>query len=465
MPAFRRNFGFPHAGAGAGAETTKKRRNSACRSRNSANFRRDISSSADADSEEPLNGALQPEKDEIMRQIYEGNLDDERSADTRRVYRLVEKMFLKQDAILRRLNQPQFSSGGTNSSSSGSGGSSTGAGLSSGGGSSNSGSSQPAGDSTPNNTRRPRVSPHQLPGIINWDQGIPCTEPAGRQPREARRILIQRELRSLIMSLLKVESYKPPLPLAPPEARFPTLENFGFRWEEKERSIFNMLAGKLVVEQLCRTWKHSQLSKEEKDELPDMTQEHIRYLCRTHNDALKPDAQTLKKARLRNASASSRRQTLYENRLRVLDRFPDALMRHRHLIIRLGLQGTSSDEEDPTQPKVYLIKRHQELLTRVQVLKSQLDLVYNLWFKGPGSRGSQVHARIPSDKVSERPIKVTGLPVTCLNRAWLRSLSAPEREFYRFEGHIYDYSFPNELLKRDIGRAPCSIDLSEDEVE
>ncbi|QRW03519.1 hypothetical protein RhiLY_02518 [Ceratobasidium sp. AG-Ba] len=160
-------------------------------------------SSADADSEEPLNGALQPEKDEIMRQIYEGNLDDERSADT-------------------------FSSGGTNSSSSGSGGSSTGAGLSSGGGSSNSGSSQPAGDSTPNNTRRPCVSPHQLPGIINWDQGIPCTEPAGRQPREARRILIQRELRSLIMSLLKVESYKPPLPLAPPEARFPTLENFGF---------------------------------------------------------------------------------------------------------------------------------------------------------------------------------------------------------------------------------------------
>ncbi|QRV80001.1 hypothetical protein RhiJN_08016 [Ceratobasidium sp. AG-Ba] len=238
------------------------------------------------------------------------------------------------------------------------------------------------------------------------------------------------------MSLLKVESYKPPLPLAPPDARFPTLENFGFRWEEKERSIFNMLAAKLVVEQFCRTWKHSQLSKAETDELPDMTQEHIRYLCRTHIDALKPDAQTLKRARLRNASASSRRQT-----------------------------GTSSDEEDPTHPKVYLIKRHQELSTRVQVLKSQLDLVYNLWFKGPGSRGSQVHARVPSDKVSERPMKVTGLPVTCLNRAWLRSLSAPEREFYRFEGHIYDYSFPVELLKRDIGRTPCSIDLSEDEAE
>ncbi|QRV80002.1 hypothetical protein RhiJN_08017 [Ceratobasidium sp. AG-Ba] len=38
--------------------------------------------SADAHSEDPFHGALQPEKDEIVRHIYEGNLDDERSADT-----------------------------------------------------------------------------------------------------------------------------------------------------------------------------------------------------------------------------------------------------------------------------------------------------------------------------------------------------------------------------------------------
>ncbi|KAG8694697.1 hypothetical protein FRC08_008316 [Ceratobasidium sp. 394] len=401
---------------------------------------------------EALDGAFLQEKDEIMQKLYEGNLEDENSPDMRRMYRLVEKVFLKQDAILRRLHQPRSAPDGANSSSP----------------PESSGSLRPGGGPTPNGNRPPRTSPHHPPKKVNWDQNVPCTEQAGRQPRLARRVLIQKEIRLLIMRLLNVKTNQPPLPLAPVDARFPTIENFGIRWEEKERSIFNMLTANVVVEQLCRTWKHNPLlSKSEQEEMPDMVREHIRYLCRIHNNELKPDAPTLKKVQLKNASASSRRQTvlfkLYESRLKVLDRFPDALMKHRNLIIRLGLQGTSSDEEDPVRPKVYLIKQHKELSSRVQVLKSKLDLVYNLWFKGPGSKGSQMHIRVPSEMVSNRALKLDGLPITCLNRAWLRSLSDPEREFYGFEGHVYDYSFPDELLKRSVGRTPGEIVVSEDE--
>ncbi|KAG9095148.1 hypothetical protein FS749_010980 [Ceratobasidium sp. UAMH 11750] len=404
-------------------------------------------SNAGTANHDDLEGVCQPEKDEIMRNLYEGNIEDENSPDMQQMYRLVEKVFLKQDAILRGLRQPRSTPNGGNGSSQ--------PGV---------GSSQPgSGSSGPSGGRPPRTSPHQPPKKVNWDQTIPSTEPAGRQPRLARRILIQKEIRLLIMHLLKLKTYKPPFPPAPVDARFPTTDTFGIRWDEKERSIFNMLAVNVVVEEICRAWQHDRLTPSEKEEMPDMVREHIRYLCRIHNNALKPDALTLKKVQLKSASASSRRQTLYESRLKVLDRFPDALTKHCNLIIRLGLQGTSSDEEDPTQQKVYLIKRHKELSSRVQVLKSKLDLVYNLWFKGPGSRGSQMHVRVPSNKVSERPIKVEGLPITCLNRAWLRSLSAPEREFYQFEGHLYDYSFPDELLNRNVGRTPNSIVLSEDE--
>ncbi|KAG8775947.1 hypothetical protein FRC12_001179 [Ceratobasidium sp. 428] len=403
-----------------------------------------------ADADDALDGACQREQDEIMKNLYEGNLEDENGPDMRQMYRLVEKVFLKQDAILRGLRQSRSAPNGGNGSSQ-----------------PGNGSSQPAPGTGPSSNQPPRTSPHQPPKKVNWDQGVPSTEPAGRQPRLARRVLIQKEIRLTIVGLLKLDTTKPkpPLPLPAAEIRFPTAENFGIRWEEKEQSMFNLLAAKLVVEQVCRAWKHARLTQAEKEELPAMVREHIRYMCRIHINALKPDAQAIKKIQLKNASAASRRQTLYESRLKVLDRFPE-LMKHRNLFIRLGLQGTSSDEEDPNQPKVYLIKRIKELSTRVQILKSKIDKVYILWLKGAGTKGSQMHCRVSSDKVSERSINVEGLPITCLNRAWFRSLSAPERDFYHFEAHVYDYSFPDELLDRRVtGRTPDSIVMSEDDAD
>ncbi|KAG9123434.1 hypothetical protein FRC07_014951, partial [Ceratobasidium sp. 392] len=353
------------------------------------------------DTNNALDGACQREQDEIMKNLYEGNLEDENSPDMQQMYCLVEKVFLKQDAILCGLRQPR------SAPNSGNGPSQPGNGL-----------SQPTPGTGSSSNQPPRTSPHQPPKTVNRDQGIPSTEPAGRQPRLARRVLIQKEIRLTIVGLLKLNTTKPkpPLPLPAAEIRFPTAENFGIRWEEKERSMFNLLAAKLVVEQVCRAWKHAQLTQAEKEELPAMVREHIRYMCRIHINALKPNAQAIKKIQLKGASVASWRQT-------VLDWFPE-LMKHQNLFIRLGLQGTSSNEEDPNQPKVYLIKRIKELSTRVHILKSKINKVYILWLKGAGTKGSQMHCRVPSDKVSKRLIKVEGLLVTCLNRAWFRSLSA-----------------------------------------
>ncbi|KAG8708238.1 hypothetical protein FRC08_000048 [Ceratobasidium sp. 394] len=383
------------------------------------------------------------ERDEIIQKLYEGNTDNDNSADMRQMCRLLTRMFQKQDAILKGLQQSRPTPGGSTGPPRGSG-------------------AAPLGDSgatptenfdagsTPDHDQPPRVSPYSLPNQVNWDQGVAYTQPAGRQPRLARRILLLKEIRATIMKLLGCKDYKPPLPAPPANSHFPTADNFGIRWEEKEKSLFNRLAANVVVEQFIRNWEGSELTASERDGLPRMVTEHIRYLCRIQNDSGKPDAASLKKAALLQASSSSRRQTLYNNRLKVLDHFPGALGKHRHLIVRLGLPGTSSDEEDPDHLKVFLIRRQKELSSKVQVLKriSKLDLV---------------HARVASDKVSKRPLNVEGLPVTCLNRAWVRSLSAPEREFYRFEPHDYDYTFPDALLKHTNGRTPDDIIMSEEE--
>jgi hypothetical protein len=76
-----------------------------------------------------------------------------------------------------------------------------------------------------------------------------------------------------------------------------------------------------------------------------------------------------------------------------------------------------------------------------------------------------MHTRIPSEKVSTRDFRIAGLPVTCMSRVWLQSLTPPEREFYEFLPHQYNYAFPNALLKRNIGRHPDTIAVSDGEDE
>ncbi|KAG8729751.1 hypothetical protein FRC10_003477 [Ceratobasidium sp. 414] len=225
------------------------------------------------------------------------------------------------------------------------------------------------------------------------------------------------------------------------------------------------MAAKVAAQQVQKDAASERLTASEIEELPGMVSEHLRHLCRTYKNSVRPNAEELQQAELKRASASSRRSTLYESRLKIIDHFPSSLGKHRRLILGLGLDGTSSDEEDPDRPNAYWIKRRPELSSKVQVIKSKLDLAYSLWCKGPGTKGSQMHARYPSDKVSTREVEFVDLPITCFSRTWLLSLTEEEKEFYQFGAHQYDYSFPDGLLRRNNGRKPEDIVMSDDDEE
>ncbi|KAG8688444.1 hypothetical protein FRC09_012908 [Ceratobasidium sp. 395] len=319
--------------------------------------------------------------------------------------------------------------------------------------------------------KRPRPSPPKPRETVNWDQEVPCTLPAGRDSREDRRNTLLAMVRKVIAELIgHVDKTKPRPPSPPTNVKFPTVNAFYIRWEETEKSMFNRLAAGIAVDHILENNEDANFTEAETADLPAMVAEHIRYLCREVRKANRPGAREQKKADLKRAGAQSRRQTsnawtfeLYECRLKVIDRFPTSLGKHRNFIVQLGLEGTSSDEEDPTNRKTYLVRRRPELSSKVQILKAKLDLLYALFFKGPGTRGSQLHIREMSDKVSTRRYVPHGLPVSCLSRPWYNQLEEPEREFYGFADYEYDFTFPDALLARKVGRTPDQIPGSESE--
>ncbi|KAG9123876.1 hypothetical protein FRC07_013672 [Ceratobasidium sp. 392] len=212
--------------------------------------------------------------------------------------------------------------------------------------------------------------------------------------------------------------------------------------------MFNRLAAGIAIDHIKEKWADKKFTEAEIADLALMVPEHIRYLCRKVKKENRSDAAERKKAELKRASAASRRKTIYESRLKVI-----------------GVDGTSLDEEDPERKGVYLIRRRPELSTKVQVLNSQLDKVYGLYIKGPGTRGSQIHTREPSNIESTRRYTAEGLPVSCLSRRWYKSLSAPEQEFYGFVDFELDFTFPKDLLDWKTSRTPDDIVMSEDEVD
>ncbi|KAG8779701.1 hypothetical protein FRC12_023932 [Ceratobasidium sp. 428] len=300
----------------------------------------------------------------------------------------------------------------------------------------------------------PQPSPPEPRPLPKWDQTVPCTIPAGRKSRTKPRVRLTRFVRKTLLTLLNRPTRTSPLPPLPADdVRYPTLDKYSIRFDQSETSIFNQMAANIAALKIRRDYP-GKLTKSMADGIADMVTSHIRYLCRCYKSELKDDANELRAVRLKRASANSRAHTLYESRLKIIDRFPNELGKHRALIVHLGIEGTSSDEEEPGPPeqRSYRVKRRVELSSKVKKLKNKLDMAYNIWYKGRGSKGSPMHLRRPSDKLSDRPFMIEGLPITCISRSWYRSLSKPKRGFYQFVPHDYDFSFPDELLRRpDVG--------------
>ncbi|KAG8716799.1 hypothetical protein FRC08_008778 [Ceratobasidium sp. 394] len=277
----------------------------------------------------------------------------------------------------------------------------------------------------------------------SWDQDEDylCTD--SPRHREKQRVALSGYIRLILGQRLKLKDAKSPLPhRPPPEIAAPTTAGFYIKWNESEKSEFNAIAARIVALQVVADYP----SLCDLDEIHDMVTLHIKYLRARYRRQTNPVYIAKESQRLRSASAGTRKRTLYNHRLAIINAIP-VLARHGRLIETLGLEGTSSDEEDSTRPGVYIIKRRKELSPQLNHMKGQLDLAYSIHFKGPGSKGNQVRKRVEKGLVSNRRFQVEGLPLSCMNPSWLSTLSTLRKDMYHFCDVQYDFTFPEELLQ------------------
>ncbi|QRV74464.1 hypothetical protein RhiJN_02478 [Ceratobasidium sp. AG-Ba] len=298
----------------------------------------------------------------------------------------------------------------------------------------------PGGSKRKNHNRDPKSE---------WVQDNDFVVTDGPQRRDEDRVLLSACIRLIIDELLNVNDTNRLPPGPPPEVAAPTAAAFYLKWDESQKSEFNATAARIVAKRVVDDY--SELVKcaegvEDIDDVFDLVTEHIKYLRTCFRRQNVPKVTAKEPQRHRSTNATSRKHTLYKHRLKIIDAVP-ALARHGRLIEQLGIEGTSSDEET-ARKGTYHVKRKKQLSSKVQHLKKQLDQAYAIRYKGPGSKGSQLRRRIDTGLVSTRQFKVTGLPLSCMDPAWLAKLTDVQKELFRFnEKLVYDFSFPVELLE------------------
>ncbi|KAG8724187.1 hypothetical protein FRC09_020919 [Ceratobasidium sp. 395] len=297
----------------------------------------------------------------------------------------------------------------------------------------------------PSSKKDPSQRKKKKKQATKWEQDIPYERPAGRRTRDPTRILILAYIRQVLLALLGRKSRKELLPDGPPDnIAAPSETMFYIKWDESEKSAFNRVAANIVTTHVMKEWPES-CPEDERDNIFDMAIKHIRYLKKLYKRQRLPDGDPNELARRLHCSADTRMRTLFEQRLKVVDTIP-GLQHHRQLIVELGVEGTSSDEEDPNNPGHYLVKRRKELSTNVRELKSKVDLVYKHRYKAAGSRGSQVRKRVASGQVSKRPFKIKNLPRSVMSRQWLSTLTEDQVAWFEFNDYQYVFAFPDEML-------------------
>ncbi|KAG8688362.1 hypothetical protein FRC11_005567 [Ceratobasidium sp. 423] len=229
----------------------------------------------------------------------------------------------------------------------------------------------------------------------DWDQEKGDTRTAGPKVRDSAHVALLGFIRKIILHLQGRKSAKDPLPDGPPEnIKAPTSDEFYIAWNEAYNSLFNAMACSIVVDKVIESWE-GLLSEDERDYVFDMVAGHFKYLITTYRRQQLGETNPAKVRRRRHCSADRRhcsadrrKRTLFKQRMYVIDMIP-ALKVHRRLFLDLGVEGTSSDEEDTNKRGVYLVKQRTELSPYMNDLKRMLDMAYLVLVKGPGSKGSQ----------------------------------------------------------------------------
>ncbi|KAG8712227.1 hypothetical protein FRC11_000666 [Ceratobasidium sp. 423] len=283
--------------------------------------------------------------------------------------------------------------------------------------------------------------------LIPWEQDKPFEIPNHVKHREVEQNALLGYIRFLVYAFLGCESPSDPLPPAPPEEEVhaPTPKGLWFRWHESEHSLFNQTACRIVAEQVLADLPGIQ-STMNLEEIQELVTAHLVYLKACWNRQNDPNSESKEARRLRRCAADTRKRTLYGQRIAVIENLP-GVSNHSRLIAALGIEGTSSDEEDPSAKGVYIIHRRVPLSEEVNHLKRQLDQAYAIHFKGLGSRGNPARVRVDRGLKSKRPFVIKGLPDTCLDPGELMTLGPLQREILELRRLDYDFNFPKELLE------------------
>ncbi|KAG8715718.1 hypothetical protein FRC09_016363 [Ceratobasidium sp. 395] len=307
--------------------------------------------------------------------------------------------------------------------------------------SSHQGPSNPATtESKPRTSRAAREKKNLRP----WNQKEVNNEFVGPQTREEARKVGY--IRTCFLTAFKIKSTKEGIPDGPPDTvTAPTMENFYVRWDESVHSAFNQAACDLIVCQLLSEFPKF-FTDDSYDELFKMVKSHTKYLMRAYRWQQLPPDHPIDETRHRNASANRRMHTLFNHRMHVIDTIPQLNM-HRDLFVRLGIDGTSSDEEDPDTPGVYRVKKIKQLSSSVRDLKQRVDDLHEVLEKGRKTQGSRGRKRVRTNEQSSRKFRIKGLPENCLNRLWMHRLTEPQKAWYQFAKYEYDFFFHDELLK------------------
>ncbi|EUC67076.1 hypothetical protein RSOL_522710, partial [Rhizoctonia solani AG-3 Rhs1AP] len=281
---------------------------------------------------------------------------------------------------------------------------------------------------------------------VPWDQEVVHRFESGVQHRGPERNAILGCIRNKYCIKLGRESPDDPLPPdAPPEVAVATSTTFGLRYYESETSTYNKSAAAIVIKEVKREWP-AIYARFGDAEMMKMSTGHIKYLSKLYKRQNDPAKLSKEETRKRRCAADTRKRSLYYQRLKAVQELP-SLHRHGRLLEALGIDGTSSDEEDPDVPGTYIIKRRRPLSESVYHLFGQIDQAYLVHFKGPGSKGNQVRRRVDKGVLSKRKFEITGIPISCMDPDWLHELSHEHKELLEFADIEYDFTFPLALLQ------------------
>ncbi|KAG8755839.1 hypothetical protein FRC11_005736 [Ceratobasidium sp. 423] len=280
-----------------------------------------------------------------------------------------------------------------------------------------------------------------------WDgdtQQVLDMRPTDPQQREKEWVVLQGYIHLLIMKALGHPQHKSPLPPGPPpEIDLPTLEWFFINWYKDINDNFNQMVCAIITQQVIEDWLML-FSMSNWDDIFQMVKAHIKYLIKAYKCQELGCNDPSKCTRLLQAAATHRKHMTYCQCLFVTKIVPK-LNTHRQLLIDLGIDGTSSNEEDPKCPGHYYVKKIKQLSSNIQELKQLFDHTFETLQQGPGTKGSRGRKHICRRLVSNRKFHIQGLLVNCLNQKWYQKLMKMQKLYYKFAQYKYNFAFPKEL--------------------